>query len=82
MYLYTEVTKGKRINHGKNFQYFMPSNPKERTIQKGETVLVITNGTIGQGRIAVNYGRKEAILFLTDLLNELTPRQYTGDCPF
>jgi glutamate 5-kinase len=69
MYFYIEKTKGKRIDEGKRRNEFIPTN--ERTIKRGEKVLVFSNGTIGKGARSLNYSKKEAVKILKALIREL-----------
>jgi hypothetical protein len=71
MYFYIDTAKGTRINHGEYQTHFIADKKDFKNIKKGDKCLVFTNGTIGQGRISYNYGKKQAIATLERLLKEL-----------
>ena len=72
MFFYVDTAKRKRINHAKRSIDFeeLPLN-EYKTILPGEKCLVFCNGTIGQGRIAYNYKKEDAIKMLKGLIKKL-----------
>jgi len=71
MYFYVTTAKGKRTCKAEKDKHFMPETKIPKTINKGDKCLVFCNGTIGQGRQAYNYSKKEAIKMLNKLLDDI-----------
>jgi hypothetical protein len=70
MFFYVTTAKGKRIDRAKQAREFLPY--KERTINKGDKVLVFSNGTHGKGSRSYNYSKEEALKMLKDLIKKLS----------
>lgn len=74
MYFFVDTAKRSRINHyemDNDWYIGTPDKRKYKTIKAGEKCLVFCNGTIGQGRLAYNYKKEDAIKMLKGLIKEL-----------
>lgn len=70
MFFYVDTAKGKRIDKAKQDREFLPY--KKRTINKGDKVLVFSNGTHGKGARSYSYSKGEAIKMLKKLIKKLS----------